>query len=227
MSFQRKNLASVPPVVMAGTTRLSGIMRLATRRDGGHQRRVGRRDGAAALAVGRRLDRHPVGEIAERLLDHRLDLVRFDAGQRCGCRRRSPRGRGSRSPSSRRGRCSARTSCACRRGPRAPAPGRRGRRAVSHTRSGSVSASVSRRLELERLDVAAPRVEDARLRPVLGQPLDDLGRGHERVVGAERARAVAGRAVHDQPPPVAALLADRHLQRVARLASGSARRRSR
>src|SRR5207244_9329116 len=53
--------------------------------------------------------------------------------------------------------------------------------------------------------------------PILGEPLHDLGGGHEGVVGLERPRAVAGRAVDDQAAPVTALLADRYFQRVAGL----------
>ncbi len=41
-------------------------------------------------------------------------------------------------------------------------------------------------LQGQRLHVAAPGVEDARLRPILGQSLHDLGGGDERVVGFER-----------------------------------------
>ena len=44
--------------------------------------------------------------------------------------------------------------------------------------------------EVDALDEAAPRVVDLRGRPVLGEPAHDLGRGHERVVGAERLRRV-------------------------------------
>jgi hypothetical protein len=70
---------------------------------------------------------------------------------------------------------------------------------------------------VQRLDVAAPGIEDACLGPVLGQALHDLGGGDERVVGLERPGAVAGGAVHDQAAPVAALLAHRHLERVTGL----------
>ena len=46
-----------------------------------------------------------------------------------------------------------------------------------------------------RLDEAAPHVVHHGGRPELGEPAHDLGRGHERVVGAERLRRVAGGAL--------------------------------
>ena len=52
-------------------------------------------------------------------------------------------------------------------------------------------ARVPLRAEVDALDEAPPRVVDLRRRPVLGEPAHDLGRGHERVVGAERLRRVA------------------------------------
>ena len=45
--------------------------------------------------------------------------------------------------------------------------------------------------EVDAFDEAAPRLVDVRGRPVLGEAAHDLGRGHERVVGAERLRRVA------------------------------------
>ena len=45
--------------------------------------------------------------------------------------------------------------------------------------------------EVDAFDEAAPRVVDVRGRPELGEAAHDLGRGHERVVGAERLRRVA------------------------------------
>ena len=48
--------------------------------------------------------------------------------------------------------------------------------------------------EVDTLDEAPPRLVDVRGRPELGEPAHDLGRGHERVVGAERLRRVTRRA---------------------------------
>ena len=62
------------------------------------------------------------------------------------------------------------------------------------------------------LDEAAPRVVDLRLGLVLGEAAHDLGRLHQRVVGAERLRRVTRRARHPQRAPEGALLADDHRQ---------------
>ena len=55
--------------------------------------------------------------------------------------------------------------------------------------------------EVERVDVVAPEVEDLGPRLVGREPAHDLGRLDQRVVGAERHRAVAGRAPHAQAAP--------------------------
>ena len=72
--------------------------------------------------------------------------------------------------------------------------------------------------EVDAFDETAPRVVDLRRRPVLGEPLHDLGRGDERVVGAERLRRVTRRSPHRDAAPVRTLLADDHRQ--ARAARG-------
>jgi hypothetical protein len=79
-----------------------------------------------------------------------------------------------------------------------------------HERGGQVG------IQPERGDVVLPRVEDARGGPVVGDALDDDGRGDEGIVGAERTRAVPGRAMHGEEPPVPALLSHRYPQLVAR-----------
>ena len=216
MPFQRKNFASVPPVVIAGTTVLSGIIRLLTRRI------------AAMSGVS-------VGDtLPPRLRSDGVSIVTLDASgpsasliiASTSCCSTPGSERMSTSMSTRSGitftfvppcamlgenvvwvhACASRASARLSRS-----------HTASYTRSGSVSASVRPGSSVQRLHVAAPGIEDARLRPVLGEPLHDLGGGHERVVGLERPRAVAGRAVDDQAAPVAALLADRHLQGVAGL----------
>ncbi len=83
-------------------------------------------------------------------------------------------------------------------------PGRVGRRRLELLR------------ELELGDVAAPLVEDLRLGLVGGHPAHHLGGCDQRVVGAEGHGAVAGRALDHEPPPVDALLSDRHRQLDAR-----------
>ena len=66
--------------------------------------------------------------------------------------------------------------------------------------------------EVDTFDEAAPRVVNERGRLELGEAAHDLGRGHERVVGAERLRRVTRCAVHRDAAPVRALLADDHRQ---------------
>ena len=62
------------------------------------------------------------------------------------------------------------------------------------------------------VDEATPRVVQLRLGLVLGEAAHDLGRLHQRVVGAERHRRMARRARHAQGAPEGALLADDHRQ---------------
>ncbi len=71
-----------------------------------------------------------------------------------------------------------------------------------------------RRLQLrvyrQRLDEGPPEVVDVGSRAVVRETAHDLRGLHQRVVGAVRHRAVAGRALHAQLPPRHALLADVH-----------------
>ena len=76
--------------------------------------------------------------------------------------------------------------------------------------------------EVHALEEPPPDVVDLGRGPVLGEPLDDLGRGDERVVGL----VAAGEPWPGVPctrscAPVAALLADDHRQLHARWGSGS------
>ena len=64
--------------------------------------------------------------------------------------------------------------------------------------------------EVDALDEPAPGLVDLCGRPVLGEPLDDLRGGYQRVVGAERLRRVAGRTAHRDAAPVRTLLAHDH-----------------
>ena len=73
--------------------------------------------------------------------------------------------------------------------------------------------------EVERCDLAAPQLVEARRRPVVGDARHDLGRGDERVVRAVRHRAVPGRAAHAEPAPRDALLAHRHVDAAMALAA--------
>jgi len=66
--------------------------------------------------------------------------------------------------------------------------------------------------EVDTLDELSPRVVDHRRRSIFGEAAHDLGRGHERVIGAERLRRVARRAAHRDATPVRTLLADDHRQ---------------
>ena len=69
------------------------------------------------------------------------------------------------------------------------------------------------RVEPECIDLLAPEFVESGRRVVVGDPLDHGRRFHQRVVLPKRHRAVAGHAVHSQPPPCHALLSDRHRNR--------------
>ena len=83
------------------------------------------------------------------------------------------------------------------------------RRARRRCAAGSSSAALSSSGTLQRLDPGRPQLVEPGRRPVLGEPLHDGGRLDERVVDAERHRAVARRAADAQPPPRHALLGRR------------------
>ena len=60
--------------------------------------------------------------------------------------------------------------------------------------------------EPDALHEPAPGLVDVSGRLVLGQPPDDLGRLHQRVVGPQRLRSVSGGAAHGEGAPEGALL---------------------
>ena len=81
-------------------------------------------------------------------------------------------------------------------------------------------AALRRLVDAERVDRRRPQLVEARRRAVVADPLHDCGRGHQRVVGLVRHRAVAGCAANAQAAPGDTLLAD--VDRDVRLVLGTA-----
>ena len=94
-----------------------------------------------------RLDLDRVGEVAERVAQHRGRVRRRSGRAACGCRPRARPDRGSRWSSCHRARRSARTWCACTRARGVTIPSGSSASAVARASSGSSSASVSSGVE--------------------------------------------------------------------------------